>query len=125
MRKYSKDLEKILSKIRAKERQLAMVMSQLERLRATAEPMRQTMELFSKYARLCWNQYADTILNIMHWAHTDLQAAPADRAKLKRGMGLGIVSRGREHDLPNAGKAFVGFGASASVLGTENVHLIL
>ena len=74
VRKYSKDLEKILSKIRAKERQLAMVMSQLERLRATAEPMRQTMELFSKYARLCWNQYADTILNIMHWAHTDLQA---------------------------------------------------
>ena len=51
VRKYSKDLEKILSKKRAEERQLAMVMSQLERLRATAEPMRQTMEIFSKYAR--------------------------------------------------------------------------
>jgi hypothetical protein len=117
VRGYNKDVEKILSAIKAKERQLAMLIAQLERLRASTEPKRMTMELFSKYARLCWNQHADTIMVIMQLAHTDLQAAPADWAKKRRGMGLGIISRGRERTIFTAGKAFAGFGAAAAMLG--------
>ena len=58
VRGHNKDLEKILNAKKAKERQLAMFIAQLERLRANTKPKRKTMELFSEFARLCCDDAA-------------------------------------------------------------------
>ena len=113
LKSLQRDLNLSKNTIMAKQRQLDMYLRKLERLRASMEPKRVTMECFSKYSRLCWNMYADTIASLLCWANSDLQAAPADWSKKKLGKGLGWVSRGQERTIFTTSKDFASFTAKA------------